>query len=365
MGQHTKELIKNIDYFTLSIAIVLSLIGMAMIYSCTYQTSRIFLIKQMLWFLGGLVIFLVLIMINYKKIIEWSFPVYVFSIIPLMYLLIKGKKIAGAKSWIDFGQFQVQPAEFAKIAAVILLTKYFVDKVGEKIGLKELFYAGIIIGVPVSFVVLQPDFGTALTFFPGFISLFFLKGIKAKLVFLLIIIILLSGVFMWEFVLKDYQKARIKTFIYPQSNPKAEGYHLLQSKIAIGSSGFFGKGYLKGTQTQSKFLPAQHTDFILSVLAEEFGFFGILIIFSLYLWFILRFLKISLEPKAKAGILLSFSLSSIIIFQFFINCSMLIGLFPIVGIPLPLLSYGGSSLLSTFIIIALIINIRMRKYQIF
>jgi rod shape determining protein RodA len=211
-------------------------------------------------------------------------------------------------------------------------------------------------------VGLQPDLGTALTYIPILLAVFVITGLKKKTVIVLVILALLLGIVGWNVILKDYQKDRITTLLSPDKDPLGSGYHTIQSKIAIGSGGFLGKGYKKGTQSQLRFLPARHTDFIFSVIGEEFGFIGVTATFLLYFLFLARLFQSATKSRDRAGVFIIYMVAGMIAFQFFVNVFMTIGLFPIAGIPLPLISYGGSSLITNFLAVSLVLNVRMRRF---
>jgi len=216
--------------------------------------------------------------------------------------------------------------------------------------------------IAVVLVTLQPDLGTALVYIPILLGAFILAGLTRKTLVTLLIIALVIGIVSWGFFLKDYQKNRITTLLTPDKDPLGTGYHVLQSKIAIGSGGLFGKGYVRGTQSQLQFLPARHTDFIFAVIGEELGFVGVVVIGLFYFLFLGRLFQSVSKSRDRTGVYIIFMVAMMISSQFFINVSMTIGLFPIAGIPLPLLSYGGSSLLTNYIAVSLVINIKMRRF---
>ena len=220
----------------------------------------------------------------------------------------------------------------------------------------------LIVGVPVLLVGLQPDLGTALTYIPILLAVFVMVGLKRRTLIILVVLALLLGAVGWSVILKDYQKERITTLLSPEKDPLGSGYHAIQSKIAIGSGGFLGKGYKKGTQSQLRFLPARHTDFIFSVIGEEFGFVGVIATLFLYFLFLTRLFQSVSKSRDRAGAFIIYMVGSMIAFQFFVNVCMTIGLFPIAGVPLPLLSYGGSSLITNFLAVSLVINVRMRRF---
>ena len=261
-----------------------------------------------------------------------------------------------------FSFFQVQPSELTKIVLIILLASLFSKFRQAAISWKKGFVSGVATAVPVFLVALQPDLGTALSYVPIFLAALILAGINRKTFIYILIVALVIGIIGWNFGLKDYQKTRLKTLISPSKDPLGSGYHILQSKIAIGSGGFLGKGYRKGTQSQLRFLPARHTDFIFSVIGEEFGFLGIVLALMGFFIFLYRLFQSVGFSRDRAGVYIVFLVAMMISFQFLINVMMVIGLFPITGTPLPLLSYGGSSLLTNYLGVSLVLNVKMRRF---
>src|SRR6185369_5371431 len=343
-------------------ALALSMLGVLFIGSATIGTKFEGLAGRQTIFIGiGLVAMTAAILFDYRKLLKFSFPIYCVCLLPLVYLLLFGESIANVRSWIRVGKFQFQPAELAKIATALLLAYLFENEDQTRLRPSTLTRIGAIVGLPVLLVFLQPDMGLALTFLPLiFVGLFF-GGLPAKgwLAILVVVAVLAGGG--W-FVLKDYQKARIGTFLNPDSDVLGSGYQVRQSKIAVGSGGFSGKGFRSGTQSQLRFLPVQHTDFILAVIAEEWGFLGVILVFALFAALILRSLKLAQTARDRGGMFLVLGLSGMMFFSVVINASMMIGLAPTTGIPLPLVSYGGSSVATTLLGIGLILGVKYRRF---
>jgi len=352
----------NIDWILIGLLILISAIGVAFIYSSSHYLAKNYYMKQILWIVVSLVALIIFLFIDYHFLVEYSIYIYILFLIILICILFFGNFTAGAKSWIKFSFFKVQPSELIKVIIILLLARIFSGYRKKYITLKKGFLSGAIVFFPVLLTALQPDLGTALIFIPILLASLILAGINKKtFVFLLIFIILVSGL-SWHFLLKDYQKDRLTTLVFPEKDPLGSGYQILQSKIAIGSGGLLGKGYKKGTQSQLRFLPARHTDFILSVIGEELGFIGVTIVLIIYFLFIYRLFQSILKSRDRTGVYIIFMVAVMISAQFFINVLMTIGLFPISGIPLPLLSYGGSSLLSNYLAISLVLNVKMRRF---
>jgi rod shape determining protein RodA len=250
----------------------------------------------------------------------------------------------------------------AKLAVILLLARLFSEYKKSTLGSRMAVEALLIVIVPVLFVAAQPDLGTAMTFLPVLLAAFFLAGLKKKTIAILLVASVAAGIVGWNFGLREYQKRRLTTLVNPGQDPRGAGYHILQSKIAIGSGGLTGKGFGRGSQSQLRFLPARHTDFIFSVIGEETGFVGVFLVLLAYFLMLARMFASASHARERAGVYIVFMASMLIAFQFFVNVMMIIGLFPVTGVPLPLLSYGGSSLLSNFIAIGLVLNVRMRRF---
>jgi len=338
-------------------------LGVLMIYSATFQTaSGELYIRQLQWFAAAMVLFFILLNIDYHHLTEASLPMYLGSLLLLIAVLFFGKRISGAKSWFSLGYFNFQPSEIAKIAAILFLAKFLSDETRLSLTFRDFVLAGLIMVVPMFLIMLQPDMGTTLTFVPPLIVLMFLAGMRYKWILLAIGAGTACLPFSWLF-LKQYQKDRILTFIDPTKDPLGAGYQIIQSKIAVGSGRLLGKGlFSKTTQAYLDYIPEKHTDFVFSVLAEDFGLIGVTIALGLYFILMARMLSTAKQARDRVGVFIVMGLFSIFFFHFIINVGMIVGLMPITGLPLPLMSYGGSSLLSTICGLALIMNIRMRRF---
>ncbi|MCK4431635.1 MAG: rod shape-determining protein RodA [Candidatus Aminicenantes bacterium] len=354
--------IRNIDWILIGLLLLNSVIGIAIIYSCSYYLPGNYYLKQIFWIFLSLVALFIFISIDYNILVTYSFYLYIVFIALLAGILFFGKLTAGAKSWIKLPFFQIQPSELAKIVVILLLAHVFSEYRRNHLSWWTGFSSVAIIFLPVLLVALQPDLGTALTYIPILIASLILVGLKRRTLIFLLIFSLFLSVVGWNFFLKDYQKQRLTTLISPSKEPLGSGYHVIQSKIAIGSGGLLGKGYKKGTQSQLRFLPARHTDFIFSVIGEEFGFIGVIFSLFCYFLFLSRLFQSAIKSRDRAGVYIVFMVAMMICCQFFINVLMTIGLFPVTGVPLPLLSYGGSSLLTSYLAVALVLNVKMRRF---
>ncbi|RMF95445.1 MAG: rod shape-determining protein RodA [Candidatus Schekmanbacteria bacterium] len=367
-----KEIISNLEWRILLITILLSLLGIATIYSSSYfpefygkdyfLSAQTYWKKQLIWFFLGLVALAIFTLIDYRTIIKYAYVIYFLSLSLLIIVLVIGEVKSGSRRWISLGFFNVQPSEFIKLATIIVLSRFISDiRSGESLSFTEVLYPLALALIPAILIILQPDLGTAISVIVILIFYLFAAGVKRRVFYGGILSAIAGSIVMW-FFLEDYQRKRILTLFNPEADPLGSGYNIIQSKIAVGSGGIFGKGFLHGSQGQLKFLPESHTDFIFSVFAEEWGFIGVFFLFALFLSLILFCLKVSLESPDKCGALLSFGISSFLLFQVVVNISMVVGLLPVVGIPLPLFSYGGSSMLSTMASIGIVLSIRGRRF---
>lgn len=364
-----RRLLEDFDWVLLLTVIVICIIGLISIYSASYSygTETPYFQKQVLWFLVSLVVMAIVTMVDFRFLERISPLLYILFIILLVYVLFYGTGGPGSKvsRWIKVGPVFFQPSEFAKYVLVLYLAYYFNEsrRIGE-LGLKDIVLPAIATLIPFALILQQPDLGTAVLLLFVFVPIVFLAGFRLKLILFTSILGFISVPFGWIFLLKKYQRTRFETFFNPDLDPLGTGYQIIQSKIAIGSGQFWGKGYLKGTQARLNFLPARHTDFIFSVFTEEWGFFGGALLVGLYLFLILWCLRHVGKTKDRSGTILTLGVTTVLAFQIIINIGMVLGLMPIVGMPLPFMSYGGSALLSQMIGVGLILNVRMRRYDI-
>ncbi len=362
-----RRLVQNFDWVLLLLLLLITAVSLINLYSATYPIRdagghQIFT-KQIYWFLIGFAVFFVMITFDYHLIERLAYPIFLLSVGLLIVVLIIGKVFSGSQRWISLGGIVFQPSEFTKIAMVIILAKFFSSQ-GEytEYRIRDLWKPFILIAIPFILILKQPDLGTAmmLLIITGSVILFMKVNWRSMII--VIFTALASFPVAW-FSLKGYQQKRILTFLNPENDPLGAGYHIIQSKIAVGSGLLWGKGYLKGTQTRLHFLPEQHSDFAFSVLAEEWGFMGSFILITLYLFLILWCLNIAKNSKDMFGSILAVGIISIVFWQLFINISMTIGLLPVVGIPLVFFSSGGSSIISTMMGMGLLMNISMRRFM--
>ncbi len=333
-------------------------IGILNLYSITHaQTSSklqgIFS-SQLKWFFVANIVVVAVSLFPPKSLFRVSYWAYAFNVFLLLLVLIMGKKGMGAQRWLELGGFRLQPSELMKISLALALARYFSRNNAERrLGLKSLILPFLITIVPTILIVLQPDLGTGLLLILIFLVVAFYKRLKWKSISILAIIGIVSGLLMYNFGLKDYQKRRILTFIDPQADAKGSGYNVIQSQIAIGSGRFLGKGFKNSSQASLNYLPENHTDFVFSIFNEEHGFFGSIVLISLYIILFLRFIWLSGSVLRFYDSVLAIGIMSIFFWHTFINMCMVMGLMPVVGLPLPLMSYGGSSLMTFGICIGL------------
>ncbi len=353
---------RRLDLTVLGCSVALAAIGILFVASTT-SGGRLsgLATRQAIWVAVGIGGLIAAVLFDYRTLLKASFPLYVAGLLPLVYLLFFGERIANVKSWIRFGGFQFQPAELAKLATALLVAHLFENEDDARLKLPAFVKLGVIVGVPFLLVFLQPDLGLALTLLPILaVGLFFGRlPLRGWIAILLAVAALSGGA--W-FFLKDYQKQRIATFFNPDQDVLKSGYQVRQSKIAVGSGGFSGKGFRSGTQSQLRFLPVQHTDFIFAVIAEEWGFLGVILVLGLFAALVLRCLTLARVARDRGGVFLILALSGMIFFSVVVNASMMVGLLPTTGIPLPLVSYGGSSAATTFLAIGLVLGVEYRRF---
>jgi len=337
-------------------------IGLLCVYSSTAGIGSGIFIRQVLWIFIGTVFLAIAFIVDYRTLMYSAWPLYGFVMAALAVVFVIGREISGARRWIILGPLRMQPSELAKIFVIIWMAYWGENK--KHIlshGIRELIFPAGIIFLPVALILLEPDLGTAAIVAFIAMSMFLIIGIKRSTLLTLSTLFLAGLPFLW-FSLKDYQRQRILTFLDPSRDPLGRGYHAIQSKIAVGSGGLLGKGFLHGTQTQLKFLPEHHTDFIFSVVAEEWGFLGSGILIFLYLLLITRIITVGLKAKDRFGALLCFGIAAYFTLHVFINISMAIGIFPVVGVPLPFISYGGSFMMINLICIGIVLNVAWRRF---
>ncbi len=361
-----RRLVQYFDWGMLALAFVLGAIGVLTIYSAVISggeaAQRLLYLKQMLWFGCGLTAMVACFLFNYKALDRWAFVIYAACVIMLVAVLFFGKYVGGSRRWLDFGFVSLQPSELIKIGLIISLARYYSREVTPSgFTLRQLVVPIVLTLLPFALIVRQPDLGTAMLLLLIAGSMTVYMKIERRSMIMLVSAGAVAVPLVWYF-LKEYQKRRILTFFNPDRDPLGAGYHIIQSKIAIGSGAISGKGFSKGSQNALEFLPEQHTDFIFSVLAEEWGFMGSMAMLLLFLLLIVWGLNIAASSRDPFGTVLAVGVTSMIFWQVFINIGMVMGLMPVVGVPLPLISYGGSAMVTIMMSIGLLINVSMRRF---
>ncbi len=358
-----RRLVQNFDWLLLGLVFSILAIGIVNLYSAGYNRSGTPLyIKQMYWLAVGLGLMVMTLLYDYRHLEKLGYPLYLLSVILLVGVMVGGKVVSGSRRWLPLGPFSFQPSELAKIAIILLLATYFNRHPRlEKMRFKELLFPGVLVLLPVGLIIKQPDLGSGILVTLVAASMILFVGVNWRTLLGCTLTMLLSSPLVWG-LLKDYQRQRVLTFLDPEKDPLGAGYHIIQSMIAVGSGQFWGKGFLQGTQSQLYFLPEQHTDFVFSVFAEEWGFIGSVVLLLLFTGLTLWGLQVARDCKERFGQLLALGVTALIFWQMFINLCMVTGIMPVVGIPLPLFSYGGSSLITTLLGVGFLLNIRMRRY---
>ncbi|MDR2883674.1 MAG: rod shape-determining protein RodA [Deferribacteraceae bacterium] len=360
MLQDIKNIFKRSDYFLLLIVMIMAVISYFAIYSAVYDTTtglvRGNAARQLKIFGFGLIIFFAVSFIGYKRFVRFAIPLYIIGCLALVLVILKGDVGMGARRWI----FGVQPSEFFKFVWVVMLGWVFMDLEAQSIGFFKLLKKLVWLLPPFGLVFLQPDLGTAMTYIAVWGIVVAFLGVRKEIVALFVILCMFAAPVMWN-KMANYQRMRVISFLAPDKYSGGGGYQARQSKIAIGSGGLTGKGYLKGTQAHLKFMPERHTDFIFSVINEERGFAGGIAVIALFLLLLSRVMMTAVQFKEARGKVVCVAVGGFILFQFYINVSMTMGIAPVVGVPLPLISYGGSSLVTYMAMLGLVNSVYIYK----
>ena len=355
---------KDFDKLLLLMMFLIFAIGVASIYSAAKSrnmpVAESFFFKQLSWMGIGIVVLILTISISYQRFIDIAYVIYGLNVILLALVLVLGHIRLGAQRWFSIGGFAFQPSEFIKLSLILALSSYATAKKYSMRELKNLIVPILLLAIPFVLVLLQPDLGTALLLVPIFFAVMVVSGARLRYLGVMILMGFAGLPVFWHF-LRDYQRQRLLVFVNPNIDPLGAGYTIIQSKIAVGSGGLFGKGWLNGTQNQLNFLPERHTDFIFSVIGEEWGFLGAAALLLIYFFIVKRAFNIAVLTSDVYGKTIASGIGVMIGLQVVINVAMTIGLMPVVGIPLPLVSYGGSSLIATVFAIGLLINVGIRR----
>jgi len=356
-----RRLYFHLDWALIGALAALCAVGVLMVYSTGQGNPRLF--QSQLYALAlGMIAFLVALSVDYRTLADRSHLIYLGLLALLVAVLLFGVVRGGARRWLPLGAFNLQPSEFAKIAVALVLAKFFGESRRGAPTMADLMVAGGLAAIPLVLIARQPDLGTAVTVLPVYVAVVFVAGLPMRVLGVVAITALLAAPIAWKFGLQDYQRQRVITFVDPSQDTRGAGYQQIQARITAGSGGLWGKGFAEGTQAQLRFLPVAHNDFIFSVWAEEQGFAGVLVALALYLFVIVRSLDAARLAKDRLGAYLVVGVLSGFVFQVLYNISMSAGLAPVKGLTLPLMSYGGSSLIATLTGFGLILNVRMRRF---
>ena len=362
-----RRLLTNIDWVLVGLVATVCLLGILNIYSATTPYKIIgtaYYIKQFYWMLLGMTISLVVCSIDYHILEDLSYWFYGLLILLLLAVLVVGRRSMGATRWLSLGFFNIQPSELMKLVIVVTFARFFnnFQPIGN-LTVKDMLIPLSLLALPVALIMKQPDLGTATLVIMIALSMVVYVGLRWSTIVTFVCVTIPMAWISWVYLLRPYQKSRILDFLDPERSRLGSGYHIIQSKIAVGSGGIVGKGFIKGTQSQLRFLPEQHTDFAFSVFAEEWGFIGCLLLITIYLSLVLWGLNIARRCNDRFGGLLAVGVTAMLFWHIVINMGMVIGLFPVVGVPLPFFSYGGTSMITSMVGIGLLQNISMRRFM--
>ena len=354
---------RDFDWVLLLFVLFICALGVMEIYSATYATKFAGAhVKQIYWVIGGVVVMFLLSLVNYHVLLGNAHWMYVAAVASLIAVRIFGKKYLGARRWIQIGGNHFQPSEWVKLILILAVAKYFAEDRSNEASGSDIVKVGLLVGLPFLMVLAQPDLGTALTYLPVAIMGFFLGGMKVKHAGIILLCMALVMPVAWFKVLKPYQRDRLTSFMDPESDPQKKGYQVLQSLVAVGSGGLTGKGIRKGSQTQGSFLPIPQTDFIFAAFSEERGFLGAIFLLLLYFIVLMRLIHDAQTAPDRAGTFIVMGVVAVLAFHILVNVGMVVRFMPVTGIPLPLMSYGGSSVLFMFLAIGIVMNVRMRRF---
>jgi rod shape determining protein RodA len=353
---------RDIDWTMLLITLLICAVGVLQIYSATRETDYTSAWwKQVVYVLGGLIFMWIAMSIDYHSVLHYVPVFYIGSVLALLVTYFVGQRAYGSTRWIPVGGIHLQVSEFIKLVIVLLVARYLTDLRTDELEVKEMLKLAGLVLIPTALVVKQPDLGTALTYLAVLVACSFLAGLRWKYVAVIAVVAVVVLPISVHF-LSDYQKARIESFLDPERDPQGKGYQLIQSQIAVGSGGMFGKGVTKGTQTQLRFLPVPHKDFIFSAFAEEHGFVGAAVMLSLYFVLVMRIVQNAQTAPDRVGMYICMGVAGLLLFHILINVGMVAGLMPVTGIPLPFMSFGGSSIWTFFLALGLVNNVRLRRF---
>lgn len=354
--------LRDFDWLLLGILLAIATLGVVQIYSTTAGTKFAGAhLRQIYWILLGLALLFFVCLYDYRSLLNYAPWLYLAVLILLVATLVMGVEISGARRWLRIGGINFQISEVAKLAIILLLARFFGGPQEGKLSWADLGKVAVATSLPAALIAWQPDLGTALALVPAVLVMLFVAGLRLRYFAVLLLAGVVSLPIAWQY-LKPYQKERIATFLEPEQDPQRSGYQVLQSRIAVGSGQLWGKGIAQGTQTQLRFLPVPHTDFIFAAYAEEHGFFGVLLGLLLYFVAVIRLMQNAQMAPDAAGMFLIAGIAGVFLFQILVNVGMVVGYLPVTGIPLPLMSYGGSSAMFAFLAVGLVNSVRVRRF---
>jgi len=354
---------RDFDWVQLGIVMLICTVGVLQIYSATFNTKFAGVhVKQIYWIAAGLILMFVVSLVNYEVLLDNAHWMYLVAVVSLIGVLLVGKKYLGARRWIQLpGGAHFQPSEWVKLILVLAIARYFMELRQRELTWWELVKAGLLVLVPFALVLKQPDLGTALTYLPPLIMGLFLGGMRTKHALVIVVAFSLVAPLAYR-QMKPYQRARLTSFIHPEDDPQGTGYQVEQAKIAVGAGGVLGSGLTHGRQTQGSFIPEPHNDFIYAAFAEEHGFVGASLLLLLYFLLLMRLIGNAQTAPDRAGTFIVMGIVAVLAFHVLVNIGMVVGFMPVTGIPLPLMSYGGSSVLFMFLALGIVNNVRMRRF---
>jgi rod shape determining protein RodA len=354
--------IRDLDWLMVITSIFISAMGVLQIYSATRDTPwKSAWWKQIVFITVGLILMWLIAVVDYHSLMGRVPAMYLLSILTLLTVLLVGTKVFGSRRWILILGFTFQISEFVKLVLILLVARFLTELRSENLDWRELLKLSGLVFLPMILVVKQPDLGTALTYLPILAIGVYLAGLRREYLVVIGLLAVFALPVSWNF-LEEYQKARLISFQYPDRDPRGTGYQTIQSKIAVGAGGMWGQGVAKGTQTQLRFLPVPHTDFIFSAFAEEHGFVGVVIVLALYFVLLMQIIQNAQTAPDRAGMYICMGVVALLVFHLLVNVGMVVGRMPVTGIPLPLMSAGGSNTLSTFLMLGLVNNVRLRRF---
>src|SRR5216684_1280570 len=353
---------RDFDWPLLAVALIICALGVLQIYSATHDTRwQDAWWKQIIWIAIAMGLMWIASSIDYHTLLAQVPLMYGLSIGSLIAVLAVGRLVFGSRRWIHILGFNFQISEFVKLVIILMVAKYLSELKSDRVRARDLLKLGGLVGIPVALVMYQPDLGTGLTYLPILAAGILIAGIRWHYLAAIALVGALALPVGWVF-LKDYQRTRLVTFVEPSRDPRGAGYQVIQSKIAVGDGGMWGRGVTSGTQTQLRFLPVPHTDFIFSAFAEEHGFVGVLVVLGLYFLLLMQIVQNAQTAPDRAGMYVCMGVATLLLFHLLVNAGMVVGSMPVTGIPLPLLSSGGSNMFSVFMMLGLVNNVRLRRF---